>query len=517
MATYRVVMVPVRELLDDVELGLEVVSGGEHLDREVRWAHVSELIDPTEFLEGGELLLLTGVRLPRRRDEVRDYVERLVEADVAALGYGIGVHREAVPVALVDACRAAGLPLLSVPRATPFLAITKAVSRAIAAREDAVRGWVHRCRERLTAAAVGAGGPEAVVAVLVRSIGGWAVLVDHAGALITAAPSAAAERIGALRPDLERLAATAGPGSLVSRGADGDEVWLQTLIAGQNVAGILVLGGDRASTGPEREVVMAAVSLLTLVLDRSRLFERDRLELEASTMGLLTAVDDPSAIATVRRVAADLWHGLPDPPIVVVECRGSRYALARARERLIGNRTAAAAAAIHARIDDVLIAVVPAYLVDRVDGDRSVVPAPFSELEGVHLGISDPTSYVDLLDARQQAARAADYAAHENLPAVYFAGIPPPTLLELVSEETARRFGIATLAPLDDELRDSLRAWLAHHGQWDPAATELGVHRHTLRNRIRRIERRLGYPLDSPTRRAELWLALQVEQPTDGR
>lgn len=508
-ASYRIVMVSVRELLDDVELGLTAVSGVEHPERRVRWAHVSELVDPTEFLEGGELLLLTGVRLPRRRDEVRAYVQRLVDADVTALGYGIGVHRDEVPTALVDACRDAGLPLLSVPRLTPFLAITKAVSRAIAAREDAVRGWVHRCRERLTAAAVGVGGPQAVIEVLVRLIGGWAVLVDDAGALVTAAPASAAERLTGLRPDLERLADARGAGSLVSSGAAGDEIWLQTLVAGQNVVGILVLGDDRAPTGPEREVVMAAVSLLTLVLDRSRLFERDRRDLEATTMGLLAAVDEPSAAAAVRHVAADLWHGLPEPPIVVIECRGSRYALTRARERLIDNRAAAAAAAIHAQLDDAMIVVVPAALVEPADGDRSTAPAALADLEGMHLGLSEPTSYSGFADARVQATRAADYAAHENRSTVYFGDIPPPTLLELVPAETAVRFGAEALAPLDDELRESLRAWLAHHGQWDPAAGELGIHRHTLRNRIRRIEDRLGYPLDSPTRRAELWLALQ--------
>jgi purine catabolism regulator len=53
-----------------------------------------------------------------------------------------------------------------------------------------------------------------------------------------------------------------------------------------------------------------------------------------------------------------------------------------------------------------------------------------------------------------------------------------------------------------------LRVWLAHHGQWDPAAARLGVHRHTLRNRIRRAEELLGRSLDSPGLRAELWLAL---------
>ena len=50
--------------------------------------------------------------------------------------------------------------------------------------------------------------------------------------------------------------------------------------------------------------------------------------------------------------------------------------------------------------------------------------------------------------------------------------------------------------------------WLAHHGQWEPAAAQLGVHRHTLRKRVVRAGGLLGRDLDQPGVRAELWLAL---------
>jgi purine catabolism regulator len=72
-------------------------------------------------------------------------------------------------------------------------------------------------------------------------------------------------------------------------------------------------------------------------------------------------------------------------------------------------------------------------------------------------------------------------------------------------------FADALLRPLDAETRETLRVWLAHHGAWDPAATELGVHRHTLRNRVRRAEQVFCRSLDSPGLRAELWLALNSE------
>ena len=62
----------------------------------------------------------------------------------------------------------------------------------------------------------------------------------------------------------------------------------------------------------------------------------------------------------------------------------------------------------------------------------------------------------------------------------------------------------------------STRAWLAHHGQWDVAAQELGVHRHTLRYRIRRVEELLGRSLDDADLRAELWFALELRAHQSG-
>jgi purine catabolism regulator len=55
-----------------------------------------------------------------------------------------------------------------------------------------------------------------------------------------------------------------------------------------------------------------------------------------------------------------------------------------------------------------------------------------------------------------------------------------------------------------------LRVWLSCHGQADPAATRLGVHRHTVRNRLGRVEELLGRSLESAGLRAELWLALHA-------
>jgi PucR family transcriptional regulator, purine catabolism regulatory protein len=80
------------------------------------------------------------------------------------------------------------------------------------------------------------------------------------------------------------------------------------------------------------------------------------------------------------------------------------------------------------------------------------------------------------------------------------------------------------LGPLADydrrqhgDLVASLRAFLEHNGNWEAAARALGVHRHTLRYRIRRIAELSGRDLDRAGDRVEFWLALQAADVLQGR
>src|SRR5690606_24432012 len=121
-------------LVQHSALKLTVRAGGDRLDVPVRWAHVSELADPVPYMEGGELLLITALQLDAENPRaMRRYVKRLAEAGVVGIGFAVGVNYDEIPQALVEAAEEEGLPLLEVPRRTPFLAISKAVSAALAA------------------------------------------------------------------------------------------------------------------------------------------------------------------------------------------------------------------------------------------------------------------------------------------------------------------------------------------------------------------------------------------------
>ena len=51
-------------LLAQHDLGLRLVAGVPGCEQRT-WAHASDLVDPTPWLTGGELVLTTGIGLPR--------------------------------------------------------------------------------------------------------------------------------------------------------------------------------------------------------------------------------------------------------------------------------------------------------------------------------------------------------------------------------------------------------------------------------------------------------------------
>jgi purine catabolism regulator len=136
---------------------------------------------------------------------------------------------------------------------------------------------------------------------------------------------------------------------------------------------------------------------------------------------------------------------------------------------------------------------------------------------GVVVGISGPTNYPDIANAHRQALQANAFGQRTGRAVTTFDDIAMPGITAMLSPDQARAFAESLLAPLiahdlsgRGDLVNSLGTWLSHHGQWDPSATALGVHRHTLRHRITTAGELLGRDLDSPGTRSELWLALEI-------
>ncbi|HEX5307877.1 MAG TPA: PucR family transcriptional regulator ligand-binding domain-containing protein [Solirubrobacteraceae bacterium] len=117
-------MLSVQGLVD--ELGLTLATGEENAGRTVRWVHSTELLDPTQWLRGGELLLSTGLQLAGAKVQ-REFVELLADHEIAGLGFGTGFVHKKIPAAMLGAARKRGFPLFEVPYELPFIAVTERV------------------------------------------------------------------------------------------------------------------------------------------------------------------------------------------------------------------------------------------------------------------------------------------------------------------------------------------------------------------------------------------------------
>ncbi|MFJ4724299.1 MULTISPECIES: PucR family transcriptional regulator [Streptomyces] len=540
-------------------LKLTVRAGEDRLDVPVRWAHVSELADPVPYMEGGELLLITALKLDAEDPEaMRRYVRRLAAAGVVGLGFAVGVNYEETPKALVDAAAEEGLPLLEVPRRTPFLAISKAVSAAIAADQYRAVTAGFAAQRELTRQAQ-TGGPEGLLAALASQVDGWAALYDASGAVVATAPEWAGRRAARLTGDVQRLRDRPAPASSVVGGPENeDRVELHTIGTGRRPRAALAVGTAAAPGTAERYAVHSAIALLTLTTERSRSLQAAEQRVGAAVLRMLLAGEPDHA----RAVAGDLYGELLDAPFRMMVAErvpvSASAALARAEARkgaVPAERPSAAALAAAdtggeplAALADVVesaaarageaVLVVP-------EGERLVVLAadggaaaaacgeyaaaletaragirekvPGGEEGELVVGLSAPAGPIAASAAYKQAEQALSVARRRGRVLVEHERMAAGSVLPLLADDAVRAFADGMLRPLYEhdatgrgDLVASLRAWLSKHGQWDAAAADLGVHRHTLRYRMRRVEEILGRSLDDPDVRMELWLALKT-------
>ncbi|MFJ2026362.1 PucR family transcriptional regulator [Streptomyces sp. NPDC087897] len=508
-------------LVQHPALKLVVRAGADRLGTPVRWAHASELADPVPYMDGGELLLVTATNLDAEDPEaMRRYVRRLDAAGVAGVGFAVGVNYEDVPAALVEAAEEAGLPLLEVPRRTPFLAISKAVSAAIAADQYRAVTAGFEAQRELTKAALAGDGPAGLLARLAAHVDGWAALYDASGAVLAAAPEWAARRAARLTPDVERLRDRPAPASVVVGGSD-DRVEVQSLGTGRRARGALAVGTGAALGTAERYAVNSAVALLTLTTARSRALHGAEQRLGAAVLRMLLAGQSDHA----RAVAGDLYGDLLDAPFRLLIAEADAPAGA---EALTETMEAAAA-----RTGEALLLVPEAerVLVLAADGGAAVAAcaayAAAQDERGpreggaddsdIVVGLSAPSGPIAVSAAYKQAEQALSVARRRGRALVEHEELATGSVLPLLADDAVRAFADGMLRALYEhdakgrgDLVASLRAWLSRHGQWDAAAADLGVHRHTLRYRMRRVEEILGRSLDDPDVRMELWLALKA-------
>ncbi|MFD8638591.1 PucR family transcriptional regulator ligand-binding domain-containing protein, partial [Streptomyces sp. NPDC059656] len=292
----------VRDLLDMPELRLTALDdgGAAGLDRELRWVYTTDLLEPADFLAGGELVL-TSEGWYRTPADCETFAASLAQGAAAALVAGDILLGE-VPPALVDACRRHGIPILAVPADISYSALSRTVIDRINRERGRVLADVLGHHRRLVTALVDGADLGGLVAMLSTELGTPCWALSTAGRLL-AGPgeelsAAVRGRLAAHALRAERLPATEEGHTLLPIGRRS---------AG---GGLLVIRGTPDDTGT------AAQTAELLALGGARRDERRRTEqrFHAQLVELLDQQAPPTAVSARLRTA-----GLAtDRPLVAV-------------------------------------------------------------------------------------------------------------------------------------------------------------------------------------------------------
>ncbi|MEV0378845.1 PucR family transcriptional regulator ligand-binding domain-containing protein [Nonomuraea sp. NPDC050643] len=470
----------VEDLLRSPALQLRVLAGESGLSRSVSWAHVSELDDPTPWLLGAEVIMTTGIGVPRAAARQRAYLERLDDAGVSALALSAQLHVPPLHPIFFETARARGMPVLEVPLAVPFIAISQEVAAAL--REDAS----HRLGAQLQVfgALRWLASEDLDTPTLFKRLerlSGYDVYLStrHGRPLLPGVPV----------PSLDVLPAEPDAPPTIPGG------FVLPVSAPGGPAGYLV-AFEREGARPAGLAVVQHIATVAALQVAMARHERETLRREgAETLAeLLQNILDPPAAR--RRLAR---FGLPmDADTVLLVVRGvPDDALRRA-------------------LDDL-----PHLMLRRGDdhhvlGPTSLGPA-VAALPGAAAGMSRPFPPGESLTvAQREAVWAASHAGEAGKPLVHYGEdttgrwLPddPATLTALVDHVLGEV--LAYDEGHGSQLLTSVRVWMERNRHVEDAAAALHIHPNTLSYRLRRFSALTGRDLSSSAAFAEVWLAVRA-------
>ncbi|WP_461189456.1 PucR family transcriptional regulator [Arthrobacter sp. Z4-13] len=489
----------------------------------LRWVEPSELEDPTPYLLDGEFVLTAGLPFREHGNDdggqtgsgsagrVEEYVRRLVEAGVAALGFGLQPYYDAVPDHVVAACRQHRITLVEVPASVPFAALGLEFSKLLESGNAQVFRQLAETNRHLMRAVLSARPEHELLAALARRVPVWAVLFGADGRV--RARTGAAVDLSELQPLLKKLLTGSGPRvETETLDAPGSGLVMGHPLRSSKDAtlGGLVLGADKALTPPQNSVVSSVVGLLELLVR-----QRTSGSLAPSQLATALLLHPESLIEgntrqqnVLKDLLAQSVSGPRSRPVRVVQ--GVRPAGAPAAEdgpvrellqwrrifdsKMVELTDYGFAAVTRLTVDDQLVAEVEQL------GWSLVVGEP-TELSGL------PETYRRATSLRPRVAATGKSSRVEEV---------TWSVTGLLGNEAGTMLAARLLAPvleLEPERRDVqlrvLRSWLTANGSWDATAKDLGLHRNSVRRQVNFIAELLEMDLGQAQSRAELLIALQ--------
>jgi PucR C-terminal helix-turn-helix domain/Purine catabolism regulatory protein-like family len=462
-------------------------------DPDVTSVATTDLLDPTRYLRGGELVL-TGLAWWRADEPERSlaFVASLVRAGAVALAAG-EAELGAVPIELAQACARAGLPLLRVPVAYSFTTLTERANRLLTGRDD-LAGVLARHRAMLAAAA-GRSGLADVLALVGEFVRARCWVLGPAGRLVDGRTDPGLAERTALAHQYVKApqlpAVVARPGGVVS-------------LFGRRPGWFLVVEADHRNWSEEQRAAIVELTAL-VALEQDSVLHRAAGE---QRLGAALTASDPSTVAEALPAC-----GLdPSRPHVVVVGTGPAALplLAEALASLPASTRWALGPGAEAVVEGDPIGVLRAFL-------AAVEPALGPE--PVRIGVSDAVIGGPGLLAAAAEARSVLVAGEPGSRVVGPDRLSSHSgLLVAVPADLRRAYQRRVLGPLLEhdaahrtDLVRTLAAYLECSGSWSRCAAQMHVHVNTLRYRIEKIEALTGRDLRSLSDQVDLLLALAVD------
>ncbi len=446
--------------------------------QDIHWVAVTEQEDPQRFLNGGELVLTTGMRLKSAPDQ-RRFVRQVQRAGAVGIGFGIGLTHDVVPPALVAEANRWGLPVVEVPYETPFIAIGKLVA-------DAQSGDHLAKLERLIAG-------HQVLARALLTGGGLAELLKHLGTM--------------LRTDVVLTQFTAQLfNSAAGAPAPTAPDWASYPIpTGRRDACTLWLRQPFDDTG----IVGYAQNLISVELNnmaKQRLAQR----------------------ALAGQVLEDVIQGTLEPSEAVRRLAGVGINSTRKNVVLLAGSAAhpkqLGASSLPQQLHQAVSAAVGKDLVVVVPDDGGTASALARSLSdhlaeaGIHATIGIGGAYTKPNGVRWSYFEARD-AATRGLPVNEPERLSLTSLLLASADVPLADMANESLNPLRSfdaahgaGLMATLESYLNNNGSVAAVAEELTLHRNTVRYRMGQITELTGYDPALTPDRVQLWLALAVQR-----
>lgn len=464
----------------------------------------TELPDPREFLRPDAVVLTVGLALFRDPDPFPAYLDRLAEAQVAAVGLGTGLFYPGIPDDLVQAASQRGITVLEVPRHTAFISILNAVQGERARRERLDQEHLVAVQEQLSASSVRGGLPALVTDTAV-----------HLGAAV-----AVTDNDGRLQGHCDHTTATGRVLSAVEAGrhrshssADQrDGLWRITqrmTPQGDRVHSVTVLA-DHPFSPHDRAVLKHAAGLADILLQRPTYLRRAHTELNSLALRLHLGLDstDGDGVPTshILDSAAD-GDGQVRPAVVAADRPGD---LRRAWNDA-DHATAGSGRHLFATELDPLTAVF------LFRGSRSVteIAGTFGPSAArVRIAVAEPATWdkvnlerIRRLETSARSLATGKVAGPFEAGADWLGDDAVRSALDRRAGETVDR-----LQQGGPDLARTLEVWLRSGGRTAATAEALGVHRHTVRTRLARIAEICEVDLSDPVVRAELLLVSVTRQ-----